>query len=53
MTITALDDLPEHQKAAVPVLFGLPVKHGVTRINLLAIVFIPLVLMLLQTYLNA
>ena len=32
---------------------GLPCKYGVTRWNLLAIVFTPLVLMLLQTYLNA
>jgi MFS family permease len=34
-------------------LFGLAVKHGVTRWNLSAIIVTPLVIMLIQTYLNA
>jgi hypothetical protein len=40
-------------KEAPKKLFGLPVKHGVTRWNLVAIIFTPLVVMLLSTYLNA
>ena len=34
-------------------LFGFPVKHGISRANLVAVILVPLCMMLLSTYVNA
>ncbi len=54
MTVTSNEDLPNpYVKEIKRKLFGFPVKHGVTRWNLLAIIMTPLCVMLISTYLNA
>ena len=55
MTVTSSDEAsnPYSPEIKQRKLFGLTVKHGVTRWNLLAIVMSPLCVMLFSTFLNA
>lgn len=55
MTVTSNEEAPNPYlgESKQRKLFGLPVKHGVTRWNLMAIVMTPLCVMLISTYLNA
>lgn len=51
MTITSMDGMGNAEEP--PKLFGLPVKHGVTKWNLFAILLSPMLMMIISTYLNA
>lgn len=55
MTVTSSEETSNSYKGESKQrkLFGLPVKHGVSRWNLMAIVMTPLCVMLISTYLNA
>ena len=53
MSVTSNADVNAYVKKAPRRLCGFPVKHGVSRWNLLAIVMTPLCVMLISTYLNA